>query len=168
MDPKIVYNPNQNNWNFFFAVLFAFFLTLAVYILWASKIIPTSIPIFDFLLIVLCVFRLVRLFTYDKITQFARDWFLKKEYTNGVWIKRKPDSGWQLTISDLLDCPWCTGVWLSLPVTFLYFLTPLWWYPMFFLAVAGLASFFQVAGNAVGWSAEILKNKAAESGDFNR
>ena len=123
MDQKIIYNANQNAWNLFFGVFFAALLASAVYVLWFLDITPESISVFDFLLVVLAVFRLVRLFTYDKITQFARDWFLKKEYVDGVWVKEKHKKGWKLTISDLLDCPWCTGVWLSLPITFLYFVT---------------------------------------------
>ena len=68
---------DQNFWNFFFGVLFAVFLVVMSLVLEQKNgMIMTSIPLFDFFLIVLAIFRLVRLFSYDKITQFARDFFM--------------------------------------------------------------------------------------------
>jgi len=51
------------------------------------------------------------------------------------------------TISKLLGCPWCTGVWLALFTTFLYFLTPFVWYGYLAIALAGLGSFIQILIN---------------------
>ncbi len=124
---------------------------------------PDSISLFDLALVSLAAFRLTRLFVYDKITQFVRDWFLVKrvEKADGeLLIIRSPHrSGPLRTISELLGCPWCFGVWAALVVLFFYALTPLAWFPILLLAVAGVGSFLQILANMIGWRAERLKQK---------
>lgn len=110
--------------------------------------VPTWIPLFDLVLITLATFRLTRLFVYDVVTEFFRHWF----------------SGYQKdsfmgTISALVHCPWCLGLWFSALVVFVYFLSPLSWFFILFLAIAGVASTLQILANFIGWSAEYKKIK---------
>ncbi len=151
---------DQNLWNFIYSLLFgALFFVLMSVLYYVHGGLPTAISFFDAALIALASFRLIRLFVYDKIMRFVRDCFLKKEelYTpEGVtYFKAEPYStGPRRTASDLLSCPWCFGVWAGLMVTFFYFLTPLAWFPIFVLAISGVATLFQLTANLVGWSAE--------------
>ncbi|MEX0651960.1 MAG: DUF1360 domain-containing protein [Candidatus Paceibacterota bacterium] len=155
---------DQGFWNFIFSL---FFLTVFSGAFWTLSIfekVPYEIAIFDFVLIILAVFRLSRLFVYDKITQFIRDWFLRKEVFVGdagevTVIRQDFASGPLRTIHDLLSCPWCFGVWSGLVVTFAYFMTPLAWFPILVLAVSGVGTFLQLFSNMVGWRAEQLKQK---------
>lgn len=119
------------------------------------------IGVFDFFILVLASFRLTRLFVYDKITQFVRDFFQRTTLVDGVIVREKYGRGPLRTLSDLLDCPWCTGVWVALPVIFFYFYTPFAWYPLLLLAVTGFATFIQLSANAIGWTAENLKISAS-------
>lgn len=105
-----------------------------------------SIP--DFFLMSLAVWRLVRLFTYDAIMQFVRDWFI------GADARTLRGS-----IYALLNCPWCTGLWFGATVVFFYFLTPYAWPIILVLAIAAVGSFFQVLSNLVGWNAEYKKRQ---------
>ncbi len=135
----------QYFWNAVFMLLF-----IALLIFFGVRIgekvgFPHSIPLFDFLLISLGVFRLIRLFAYDKITQFIRDFF-------GSW-----KTGPFKTISELMGCPWCLGIWAALGLVFLYYITPFGWYLILVLGISGSASFFQVLSNMVGWRAEFMK-----------
>jgi hypothetical protein len=152
---------DQGFWNFVISVIFVGLVALSEIKLSAVGKLPTHISGFDFLLIALATFRLIRLFVYDKITQFFRDFFVKKEIVDGFVIRDKYRRGPLRTISDLLDCPWCMGVWAVLPIAYCYFLTPVAWYPIFLLAVAGVASLLQLFGNLLGWSAEYLKGRSA-------
>ncbi len=154
---------DQNIWNFVFSILFAVLLSLTVWYFYAKYGgTPMYISTFDLILIGLAIFRITRLFVYDKITQFLRDTLLRSREVVGsdgkVYIERVPYKGGPLrTISDLLACPWCTGMWASLFVVFFYFSLPFAWYVILILAVAGLGNFFQLIANMVGWRAENLK-----------
>lgn len=156
---------NQNIWNFVFVVFFVVVFSLGIW--WLVRVngkLPTSINLFDFLLLILATFRLTRLFVYDKITKFVRDWFLDSQEitTSGgdvLFTREKPVDGPRRTMADLLSCPWCTGAWFAPMVTFFYFLTPSAWFIILALAIAGVASFLQVLSNMIGWRAEYLKKE---------
>jgi hypothetical protein len=102
----------------------------------------------DIVLMSLAVWRLTRLFTYDGITKFIRDWF----------VGARPET-LRGTLFMLLTCPWCTGLWFGATVVFFYFLTPYTWPVLLVLAIAALGSFLQVLSNFVGWSAEYKKRQ---------
>lgn len=159
---------DQNFWNFVYSLFFAGTFLVLMWVLYrVHGELPRSIALFDALLIVLATFRLIRLFVYDKITRFVRDWFVeyKEAYSDqGVtYLERhQPGRGPLQTASDLLACPWCFGVWAGLVVSFFYFLTPLAWFPIFVLAVSSLGTFLQLVANTVGWAAENGKFRAAE------
>lgn len=141
-------------WNFFFSLFFAALVLLGTWYLAANRLVFYDVPFRDLILIALAVFRLVRLLSYDVITAFVRDWF----------IGARQDSLGH-TLGALVNCPWCTGLWFSFLVVFFYFATPLFAWPIIIiLALAALASLFQIAANLVGWSAELkkLETKAFE------
>ena len=135
----------QQVWNFIFSLFFVVVLAAAVWGLYVLRgEFPTSVPIFDAILMALAAFRITRLLVYDKITLWFRNLF--------------PEGGGFLgTVRDLLHCPWCVGFWGALAVCFAYFVFPWAWFVIFFLALAGSGSLLQVIGNLVGWKAEQLK-----------
>ncbi len=110
---------------------------------------PRSISLFDFLLLSLATFRLVRLFTYDHVTLFIRNYFAD------------PMPGMRKSAGDLLNCPWCFGVWAGTFVVFFYYTTPMAWYALLVLAISGVGSFIQLVSNQIGWRAEKLKMEAS-------
>jgi len=158
---------DQHLWNFLFGLLFLAILGGAMYILYRTLgSLPQRIPLADFILIALATFRLTRLFVYDKITAWFRDLFKEsREITlDGVTYTERsvPLNGPRRTISDLLSCPWCIGVWFALFTTTLYFLTSWSWYLILVLALSGVATLLQLGANLLGWSAELKKLKVGE------
>ncbi|MED4403236.1 DUF1360 domain-containing protein [Metabacillus fastidiosus] len=97
----------------------------------------------------LAVFRLTRLFVFDKITEFIRRPFhneVEEMNENGnveTYIEIK-GNGLRAWIGELLSCYWCTGVWCS---AFLYGIWLIW--PsiteplLIILAVAGAAGMIE-------------------------
>ena len=159
---------DQGFWNFVFSLFFGILFGTAMLFLYRWGRLPTSMPLFDFFLIALATFRLTRLFVYDKITQFVRDWFLVKEVRAGgsgelVVIRSAHVSGPLRTISELLACPWCFGVWSGLVVAFSYFATPFSWFPILVFAISGVGTLLQLLANMVGWRAERLKQEVERS-----
>lgn len=156
-------NDDQNFWNFLFSTIFVALTAAGAWHLYKLGNLPTSISFFDLALITLATFRLIRLVTKDKVFQFFRDFFLEKNVVEGATellvIRQKPLSGPQRTISELLACPWCIGVWIALGVTFFYYYSPFAWFPILILAIAGVASFIQILINEIGWKAEYYKRE---------
>ena len=133
-----------------------FFLVFYVALAWAAyawlsslELLGGWIPLSDAALITLAIFRLVRLASYDVITQFVRDWFAGAD-----------PASLRGTLATLVNCPWCTGLWFSLIIVFAYFLTPIAWYAIVVLALSAAASFLQLLANLIGWSAEVKKKEA--------
>lgn len=147
-------HPQENFWNFLFSVFFVLVLVAAM---WGLQLLrgslPSSVPVFDAILMALATFRVTRLIVYDKIAQWFRHLF---EYENGFFH----------TVRDLLHCPWCIGIWAALVIVFAYFAFDWAWFLILFLALAGLGSIFQVTANAIGWKAETLKMEAREKGSL--
>ena len=163
--PNIRLKEDQNLWNFIFAVFFVVVLITALIMLYVMRGgFPKTIPLFDVILIILASFRITRLVVYDKVTRFFREWFVQKKelVKNGKkYIEATPYThGFRATLHELLNCPWCIGMWAALVTTFAYFAYPWSWFVILFLSVAGVASFVQILANLIGWKAENLKLEA--------
>jgi hypothetical protein len=65
------------------------------------------------------------------------------------------------TVSKLLNCPWCIGIWLTLVLLWLYSNFPVAYIFYIILAISQLAGMLQIFTNFLGWSAEHKKNKAS-------
>lgn len=154
---------DQNFWNFWLLVLSVLLLVVEVWWLALIDKIPTSVGIFDAILITLATFRVTRLFVYDSIMHMVRDLFLIRTviYTDTEVIvrRRKYPSGVMRAMSDLFSCPWCFGLQAAMLVVFFYYLTPWAWIIIFMFAVGGVATLLQLIANAIGWKAEHLKRK---------
>ncbi|MTH53207.1 DUF1360 domain-containing protein [Bacillus mangrovi] len=94
----------------------------------------------------LAIFRLTRLFVYDKITDWLRRPF-HEEYKSGdgIYIKMK-GKGIRKWIGELLSCYWCTGVWCTGLLYGGWLLWPVGMEPLIcILALAGLAGIIETA-----------------------
>lgn len=116
--------------------------------MWLADVgrLSSYVPFGDFLLMALAIFRLTRLVCYDVIMAFFRDWLSSQK--EGTFFG---------TMSALVHCPWCTGLWFAFFVVFSYFATPMAWPIILILALAALATTLQILANLLGWSAEYKK-----------
>mgnify|MGYP000847546965 FL=1 len=158
---------DQNMWNIVYSVFFVVIAVLMIRSLYVTHgELPTAIPLFDCILIVLATFRLTRLFVYDKITLFIRDMFQHTEETStqeGVTYVSKVERthGPLRTAYELLVCPWCFSIWAGMFVVYGYFLNKeIFWIPILVLAVSGVATAIQITINMIGWTAENKKLEA--------
>lgn len=133
-------------WHVFFGIFFLALIALGAAWLSDAGRLRAYIPLGDFLLIALAVFRLTRLVCYDVITDFIRDWLGKHE--EGTFFG---------TMSALVRCPWCAGLWFAAFAVFFYFATPIAWPVLLVLALASVATTLQILANLLGWSAEYKK-----------
>lgn len=150
----------QYFWQVVFSLFFLGLVFLGMVILDGEARVPfAELTLYDFVLISLASWRLVRLFVYDAITKFFREQFADVVKGPAGYTLEKPAQGPRRTLYELVNCPWCLGVWMAATVTFFYLLTSLALYPILFLAVAAVASFLQMLANLVGWHAEKVKRE---------
>jgi hypothetical protein len=122
----------QDKWHVVSSIVFVGLITTLISILHSRGEVPHNIPVFDLFVLSVATFRLIRLFTYDSVMSWIRDYF-------GQF-----DRGPKKAINSLLSCPWCSGTWMAILVAYLYFLVPLSWPFLIVLALAGLGSFIQI------------------------
>lgn len=152
---------DQYFWNFVFSLFFIALIVFAAIVLDSVGYKTLEdLELTDYVLMTLAAMRLTRLFVYDKITAFFREQFYNAEVVRKEVRLVKPEGGPKRTVLELLLCPWCFGIWASALVVFCYMLTPIFWYPILFLALAGAASMLQIVANLIGWKAEEAKQNA--------
>ncbi len=132
-------------WNVIFSILFLVILVITINNFETQNLL-NEIQLFEFIILVLATFRLIRLFVYDKVMKWLRDIFEIKEKT-----------GLFATIKSLLGCPWCFGIWATLIVFIINFLVPKGEIFILILAISSIGSLIQISANLIGWSAEKKK-----------
>ncbi len=147
-------------WNMGFSLLFLALVAGSIEALETLGRMPHSIGVFEFVILTLAAFRLTRMVVYDHIMQWFRDAFAdiecvaRPDGTQEV-LHHKPARGARRTLYELLNCPWCFGLWAAWVVTFLYHLTPeIGWFLVLMLAIGGASSFIMILANLIGWHAE--------------
>lgn len=135
-------------WNIVFTVIFLTLVILVGIILDNQRDDILNITIFEFILLALATFRLIRLVVYDKVMKWFRELF---EDNNKSTLKQ--------VLRDLTQCPWCFGVWATLAIVIIYFIIPGGELLIFILALAGIATVIQILMNLIGWVADNAKDK---------
>jgi hypothetical protein len=151
---------DQYFWNLIFLAFFFGLIFFGTFVLEHGAIKPYETLTFtDYALITLASWRLIRLVVYDKIFAFFREQFFDAVEEEGGMILIKPERGPRRTLADLVTCPWCIGIWMAAMVSFFYLLTPYAFFPVLFLALSAVATFFQLLSSMIGWRAEQLKKE---------
>ena len=149
---------DQYFWNVVFLIFFLCLAFMATVILESESYkLYSDLTLFDYALISLASFRIIRMVVYDTMFAFVREQFFDATEYKGKVILVKPERGPRRTLADLITCPWCFGVWSAAMVSFFYLLTPYAFFPVMFLALSAVASFLQLLSNLIGWKAEQAK-----------
>jgi len=127
----------QSSWHILFTFIFLVLLAVSIIFLHSSGKFLKTVPVFDFIIMGIAIFRLTHLFVYDSVMDFVHNYFAK--------FKTGPNK----TIFDLLSCEWCAGMWLALIIGFFYFLTPYSWYAILIIALAGVATFIDLTAQRI-------------------
>ncbi|EIJ81827.1 hypothetical protein PB1_02770 [Bacillus methanolicus PB1] len=102
----------------------------------------------------LASFRLTRLIVFDQITYIFRKPFfdeiteVNKNGENEVYLAPK-QHGFKKWMGELLSCYWCTGIWASIFVIYLYF----------FASFTGKVIILILAVAAIGSIIEVIISK---------
>jgi hypothetical protein len=123
-------------WNFWSAFVFFGAMLLVGYLLKQKGLDITELTFKQALVIVLASYRMTRIVVFEKIFKYFRDVLKKREnlYVIG-------------TLSSIITCPWCAGVWVTLVIIVFYFLVPYGVLLVYVLALAGIASMLILLSN---------------------
>lgn len=123
-------------WNFWSAFVFFGAMILVGYLLRQKGVDISELTFKEALFIVLATYRMTRILVFEKIFKYFRDALKKREdlYVIG-------------TLSSIITCPWCAGVWVTLVIIVFYFLVPYGVVLVYVLALAGLASIVILLSN---------------------
>lgn len=140
---------DQHTWNAFFFILFPIAAILSFWLLQKTETVSTlwSLGVFDIAILSLATFRVVRLVVADKIFSFGRSLF-NNTLSDGT--EMKPESGFRRAVAELIECPWCVGVWAVLLVIVLYIIAPVGRFFVMLLAIAALGSLIQILSRRIG------------------
>ena len=86
--------------------------------------------------IILATYRMTRILVFEKIFKYLRD-----------VLKRREDYYLIGTLSSIITCPWCLGVWVTLVIIVFYYLVPYGDLLVYVLALAGIASLIILLSN---------------------
>jgi hypothetical protein len=130
-------------WNFWSAFVFFALVVLVGYLLDRQGIRIERIGIRDALVIILASFRMTRIIVFEKIFKYLRD-----------VLRRGEDLLVVGTLSNIITCPWCSGVWVTLIIIVFYYLVPYGMLLCYVLALSGVVSLVILYSNMVQMRAE--------------
>ena len=154
-------NERKNQvWNFWSAFFFFGMIVLVGYLLEKKGVDIEDITLKEAIIIILASYRMTRILVFEKIFKYLRDILKKREdlYVLG-------------TISSIITCPWCAGVWVTLTIIVFYYLVPYGVLLAYVLALAGLASIVILYSNMIHMRTErkqrIHQKQKNSTTDFN-
>lgn len=136
-------NIQSKTWNFWAAIFFIVCLVGLGFALDCKGISTEDFTFGNITLMVLATYRLTRILVFDKIFKLFRDFFRSRQRLYLFFV-----------IKEIITCPWCAGVWVSLIIILFYFLVPFGQLFIIVLAISGVASFIVILVNYVGLSTE--------------
>ena len=123
-------------WNFWSAFVFFGAVVLVGYLLRKKGVDIEDMTFKEAVLIILASYRLTRILVFEKIFKYFRD-----------VLKRREDLYLIGTLSSIITCPWCAGVWVTLAIIVFYYLIPYGAVLVYVLALAGVASMVILLSN---------------------
>ena len=133
----------HQSWNFWSAFFFFGMVVLVGYFLEKRGVKIEEITLKETIVIILASYRMTRILVFEKIFKYFRDSLKKRDNLYLVG-----------TLSSIITCPWCTGVWVTLVMVVFYFLVPYGVLLAYVLAMAGIVSIVILYSNMLHMKTE--------------
>lgn len=131
-------------WNFWSAFVFFGMVVLVGYMLDKKGIDIKEMTLREAVVIILASYRMTRILVFEKIFKYFRD-----------VLKRREDLYLLGTLSSIITCPWCAGVWVTMVIVVFYYLVPFGDLLAYVLALAGIASIVILYSNMLHMKTEL-------------
>lgn len=97
-----------------------------------------NMDVLTLIMLILASYRFTHLIVFDKITEFIRNPFMKREVIKDEDGHEKSKKVPKSKIGYLLNCYWCAGIWSAIFISIGYLLIPNIAYPIILIfAIAG-------------------------------
>ncbi|MCK4747663.1 MAG: DUF1360 domain-containing protein [Bacteroidales bacterium] len=147
-------------WNFWSAFVFFGLVFLVGYLLEKRGVDIEEITLKEAIVIILASYRMTRILVFEKIFKYFRD-----------MLKRREDLYLLGTLSSIITCPWCAGVWVTMTIIVFYYLVPYGNLLAYVLALAGIVSVVILYSNMLHMKTErkqrIHKKQKFTTTDYN-
>ncbi|RLD71366.1 MAG: hypothetical protein DRI98_05365 [Bacteroidetes bacterium] len=146
-------------WNFWSAFVFFGLVFVVGYLLELDGDDIREISFKEAVVIILASYRMTRILVFEKIFKYLRDVLKKRE---GLYVVG--------TLSSIITCPWCMGVWVTLSIIIFYYLVPYGALLVYVLALAGVASLVILFSNVMHmWTEgkQRIHQKSKKSNDMD-
>jgi len=147
-------------WNFWSAFVFFGLVVLVGYLLEKKGVDIKEITLKETIVIILASYRMTRILVFEKIFKYFRD-----------VLKRREDLYLIGSVSSIITCPWCAGVWVTLTIIVFYYLVPFGDLLVYVLALAGIASIVILYSNMLHMRTErkqrIHQKRKSSIDDYN-
>jgi len=130
-------------WNFWSAFIYFGLVVLTGWMLDRQGMDISQMTLKDAALIVLATYRLTRVLVFEKIFKYLRDLLRSRQHLYVIG-----------TLSSIITCPWCAGIWVTLIMVIFYYLVPFGILLVYVLALAGVASMVILISNLLHMHAE--------------
>ncbi len=134
---------NERIWNIVSMFVFVLLLIALGTLLNSKGFDIKQVTLFELTLVSLATYRMIRLMVYDRIFKLIRD-----------IIKSFKGTGPGDSLKAIITCPWCAGVWISLFNVAVFLILPFGELFIYIMAIAGVATFFQISVNILGLIAD--------------
>lgn len=134
--------------DFISSIVFIVAFLISMYLFNLQKLTISHISVSDILLIIIGTYRVTRMVVYEKIFSLFR-----------LPFKKRAGAGLHSSINNLLTCPWCASVWVSLFVFDIYYLVPYGRFFVYLMAISAIAAPLVFLGNMATLRNDILKKK---------
>lgn len=134
-------NSTENAWNFASLFLFFTLVTVTGYFMDLNGHDITQTSTTDLIILALAIYRVTRVVVFEKIFKYFRD-----------FVKANNNPYFMRTLTSIITCPWCAGVWIALIMVIFFFLIPFGQLLIYLMALSGVASFLVMLSNYVGLS----------------
>lgn len=146
-------------------LILTYFFAVGIALVAGAKVLPIleQLSMVQLVLLVLAVFRLARMVSFDTVMEWLRQPFAKTvpDVSGAGMTTEAVGKGWRRILGELLVCPICVGTWLVLALEMhLVVARDLALVSIYTFGVMGAAELLQGAFEFVQWSGELARYKA--------
>ena len=134
--------------NFISSLIYLFFFGISIFFAMKYKVSFSHISLTDICLIILAAYRISRMIVYERVFGLVRYWI-------SLYLKYSLVR----SLNNLITCPWCTGVWVSLVVFDIYYMVPYGKYFIYIMAISAVASPLILLSNIIVLHNDALKKQ---------
>jgi len=134
--------------NFSSSLIFLGFLVATGFLVEYMNFTLKNISLLDTAVIIISTYRISRMLVYEKVFSLIRH-----------ILKTNSDKAIISSFNNLISCPWCTAVWISLFVFDIFYFVPMGNVMIYIISISGVAVPLVLLSNNISMKNDLLKKE---------